>query len=137
VSGRVASKIETAPYAEVMAEAIVAYKIDVSYAVAMARAASAILFKRLTWACRTEIREASTEAVAACAQQPAFTCSSPSPCGTSATCRFSSGSMALLDLPAKPGKSLRPQPHTDGPTYDIEAAVKPLVALRDRPRRAA
>jgi len=135
--GRVASKIDTTPFADVMAEAMVAYKLDVSYAVAMAAQASQILRKREVWAVRTELRAASAEAVAACAEQPTFTCSSPSPCGTSATCRFSSGSMTLLDVPAKPGQSLRPQPHTDGPSFDVEAAVKPLVALREGPRRAA
>ena len=125
----------TMPYEALTAEALVAYKIDASYAVAMCAQASQILRKREVWSVRSELRAASAEAVAACSQQPAFTCSSPSPCGTSATCRFSSGQLALLDVPAKPGRATRPQPHESGPTYDIEAAVKPLVALRERPRR--
>lgn len=125
----------TGPYEALVAEALVAFKIDSSYATAMARAASAVLFKRLTWACRSELRAASAEAVAACRLLPEFLCASPGLCGTGPACRVATGDLALLDVPAMPGKSIRPQPHTGGPTFDIEAAVKPLVALRERPRR--
>lgn len=130
MGGRVLSRIDTAPFEDVMAEALTAYRLDVSYAVAMAAQASQILRKREVWAVRTELRAASVHAVMACSELPRFTCSSRSPCGTGAGCRVALPGLALLDVPAKPGKSIRPQPHESGPTYDIESAVKPLVALR-------
>ena len=119
----------TTPYEALRAEALLAYKIDVSYAVAMCAQATQILRKREVWSVRSELRAASAEAVAACRRLPEFT--SPSPCGTGAGCCVAAGDLVLLDVPAKAGKATRPQPHESGPTYDIESAVKPLLALRN------
>ncbi len=129
----------TEPFTDLLAEAMVAYTLDSSYAAAMCASATRILHKRVSWQARTDLRATSAAAVAECAKLPEFAnaCSNPSPCGVGAGCRFSTGELAVLQIEPKPGKSLRPQPHRDGPTYDVEAAVKELVTLREGPRRAA
>lgn len=124
-------QIDTTPFAGVMAEALIAYQLDSGLAVAMCNSAVAIKSKRLSWACRTELRNAEANAVAACRLLPTFTCTNPSPCGTGAGCRWSTGDLALLSVPTKPGKATRPQPHECGSTYDLESAVKALVAMRE------
>lgn len=129
-------QIDTTPFAGVMAEALIAYQLDSGLAVAMCNSAVAIKSKRLSWACRSELRKAEAEAVAACRLLPTFTCSSPSPCGTGG-CRWATGELALLSIPAKPGRGTRPQPHEFGPSYDVEHAVKALVAMREGSKKLA
>lgn len=121
--------IDTSKFEGVMAEAMKAYSLDPDLACQMARNASAILRKRLSWTCRSELRRAEAEAVAACRMQPTFTCTNPSPCGTGG-CRWATGDLALLDLPEVPGKSQRPQPRDGHATFDVEQALKPLLELR-------
>lgn len=125
-------EINTEPYAEVMRQALAAYVIDAGYAVEMCASASGIYRKRATWEARKAVRGAEAEALAQCSAATTFTCSSPSPCGTGRSCRFASGEVVLLEVPLKPGKSTRPQPHSSGEqTYDVENAVRALVAMRE------
>lgn len=138
MAGRPAPEPITEPFAELMAEAARAYLMDCSLAEAMASAAMRIHYKRDTWAARLELRNAAATAVATCARLPTFTCTSPSPCGVGRECRVAAGDLALLDVTSTtPGKELRPQPHSDGPTFSVESAVRRLAEMRAATRRIA
>jgi hypothetical protein len=121
--------IDTQPFSGVMAEALTAYAQDPAYAVAMTKQASTIQNKRDVWAIRTELRRAEETARTACAaSSESFTCKVTSPCGTG-NCRFATGDLRRLDIPATPGRTERPDGRHASP-YSIEAAVQPLRMLR-------
>ncbi len=110
----------------VVEAALGAFTADVSYAVAMARAAVVIGRKRAVWAARKELRLAQAQAAAECERTAAFHCHATSACGTG-DCKFATGEHAQLAVPAPDGPARRPQhPHTG---YSLDAAV---AALADR-----
>ena len=131
------SDIDCTPFAAVIAEADAAYRLDADLSCQMANAACRVLGKRASWTARKDLRAASAAAVAECTELPEFTCTARGVCGTGPTCKFATGDLVQLDIETQPGKDTRPQPHTDGPSFDVESGVKPLVALRTSPRRAA
>lgn len=112
-----------------IAAACAAFATDVSYAVAMARAAVTITRKRDLWLARKELREAEVKARTRCADTGAFDCHAHDPCGTG-DCKFAEGHLAALDIPTVLAAATeRPQTHCTGP-YNIDNAVEPLLALR-------
>lgn len=115
-------------FAADVSAAIAAFAVDVSYAVAMARAAVTITRKRAVWQARRDALDAEAAAREHCADAEPFTCHTISPCGTG-DCKYAGGEMTLLDLDAAHGPGVRPQ-HRNAGSYNIEAAVLPLVALR-------
>lgn len=130
-----AKHIETMPFHELMAEALVAYARDPEYAILMAKAATQIRRKRVVWTIRTAVRQAETAAVTACSKVTPFTCTNPSPCGSGPGCRYAAGELALLEVDSRPGKSTRPQTHSHGTSYDTEVAVHELVRQHEASRQ--
>lgn len=107
--------------------ALAAFATDVSYAVAMAGAATAIDRKRRVWQARKELRAAEAAAHTECAGTEAFTCHAVSACGTG-DCKFAHGEYGRLVTGARTGPSRRAQaPHE---YYSIEDAVDALVQRR-------
>lgn len=127
--------IDTSKFEGVMAEAMKAYSLDPDLACQMARNASAILRKRAVWNLRTRLRDESAAAVVACAKEPAFLCENSSACGVGPLCKFSSETLALIQVGPKPGKGTRPQPHADGPSYDTEYSLAELVRQHEASRQ--
>lgn len=114
-------------FADVVAAALTAFACDASYAVAIARAATAIHEKRDMASARRELRAAEALAQAECSQV-SFPCHAVGPCGA-ADCKFAPGDLSQLTVTALPGQSRRPQASSRG-DYSIESAVAPLVELR-------
>lgn len=114
-----------------VAEALGAFGMDVSYAVAVVSAAVNIRRKREIWQHRLDLRKAEQTARAQCQAGPDFICKTESPCGTG-TCRFASRELRDLRVPECGGATDRPQLLATGGKYSIEAAVYPLSDLRDR-----
>ncbi len=108
--------------------ALRAFAADVSYAAQMARSAVTITRKRAVWQARKDARAAEHAAHTECSAAAPFTCTAVSPCGTG-DCKYAHGEMTMLDIPAQPGPTSRPQADNTG-RYTIEAAVTPLVQLR-------
>lgn len=123
---RAPEPIDVTPFREHIAEALAAFATDVSYAVAMARAAVIIVKKRQVWQARKELRAAEAQAHAEC-RQATFDCHAVSPCGAG-DCKFAQGEYAALDV-AAPGTAVRPQQRSIG-GYSLEPAVAALVARR-------
>ncbi len=113
-------------FAAVVEQALAAFTVDVSYAVAMARAAVVISTKRRVWSARRELREAEARAHAECVATGPFDCHAQSPCGVG-DCKFARGEHAAITAPAAPGTTVRPQ--RGAGTYSLEPAV---TALADR-----
>lgn len=107
--------------------ALAAFATDVSYAVAMASAATAIDRKRRVWQARKELRAAEAAAHTECATTEPFTCHAVSACGTG-DCKFAHGDYGRLVRGARGGPSRRPQAPHD--YYSIEDAVDALVERR-------
>ncbi len=115
----------------VVDRALAAFATDVSYAVAMASAATAIDRKRRVWQARKEVRAAQAVAHAECESTEPFTCHAVSACGTG-DCKFAHGEHGRLLRVARAGTARRPQaPHE---LYSIEDAVDALVERRARSR---
>ena len=106
-----------------------AFGNDVSYAVAIARAAVTITRKRAIWSARRELRAAHTDARVECAATAAFTCTALAACGVG-DCKFARGDLARLTVAATVGPHHRPQAHSIGGDYSLEEAVNALAALR-------
>jgi hypothetical protein len=123
-----AAPVDTACFADALNAAYLAFSGDVSYAVAMARAAVTIVRKRAVWQARRDTRQAEATARVLCESAGSFHCSVEDPCGTGG-CKFAVGEMALVQVPECAGPTRRPQQRSRG-TYSIEAAVKPLIDLR-------
>lgn len=117
---------DPAVFAAAVDTALAAFGTDVSYAVAMARAAVVIGRKRRVWQARKDLREAEARAHAECAATGPFDCHAESPCGTG-DCKFATGEHAALAVTA-PGPTVRPQA-SNRRTYSLEPAV---AALADR-----
>lgn len=115
------------PYSDLLASAYRAFSSDVSYAVAIAKQASALQKKRAVWSLRMELRAAEKQARAQCAASAPFSCKVQSPCGTG-DCLFSSGDLSKLVVPLTEIDIDKPH---GGTAYNIEAAVGPLRALRE------
>lgn len=137
---------DVTPFEPVMAQALLAYSIDPSYAIAMATKAVTVLAKQATWKARLAMREAEATAREECAAAGTFTCAATAPCGSTTQCRFSRDEfreLVVTDQPLGPmrgGKVVaRPQPGPDGaPTaYNLEAAVLVLRDQREGPVRPA
>lgn len=109
-------------------EAVAAFATDVSYAVAIARAAVTIIRKRAIWQARREIRAAEALAHAECKNTPAFECHAESACGTG-DCKFARGELAQLRVPAGAGTTTRPQQRSIG-AYRIDDAATALANRR-------
>lgn len=122
------------PFTGLMAQGLLGYRQDPSYAIAMATTAVTIHAKRATWAARLAVREAEAIARAQCEAVDPVVCTSapPTPCGVGAACVFSTGELRDLEVPDVPlgsqrgGKLVqRPQPGPDGghASYNSESAV--------------
>jgi hypothetical protein len=123
---------EIVPSSELMAlteRAIAAFGEDLDYAVAMVKVARNTLAKRTVWSLRVELRNAAMDAMRQCAETPAFTCGSDTPCGTGLYCRWSSGDLVYLKTPVVPGPHSRPQ-QSATPTFSVEPSVRELRELR-------
>lgn len=107
--------------------ALAAFARDVSYAVAMAQAATSISHKRAVWAARRELRAAEAQARAECEQVSTFHCHAEAPCGVGG-CKFANAELSRLDVAAAPGPTRRPQPSDT--SYTLESAVGVLAAQR-------
>jgi hypothetical protein len=119
-----------ATYGAMLEEAISAYRKDPSYGIAMARSAVTIQSKRKLWAARTELKSAETAAHQACSADPdPFVCDVTGPCGTG-RCPYASFELSRLDLPSRPGPRSRPRKSLY-PLYDLEAATRPWIELRE------
>ena len=114
-------------FASLLEEANRAYRIDVSYAIAICGAARSIESKRDVWKLRLELRAASKSAQLQCRKVPQFRCDNLSPCGLG-NCKFAQGEMALLHIQS-PGHTMRPQLDSQ-PSYGLEGAVDSLRQLR-------
>ncbi len=104
--------------------ALAAFGTDVSYAVAIARAADVIVAKRRAWVARRTLVAAEATARAECAEV-SFECHAMSPCGTG-DCKFARGDLAALVAPAA-GPVSRPQAVSTG-GYDLQPAITALAA---------
>jgi hypothetical protein len=138
--GRRPKQIDTSSFEAVMAEALLAYSVDVGYAVSMMNSANQIQRKRNTWQVRSELRRAEADARAACESSQITACVVTEPCSTG-SCPFSQGDLAdLVGVPSLPtssstSRATRPVPrpeHVPGHVYSIEAALQPLIELRTR-----
>lgn len=107
--------------------ALAAFAQDVSYAVAMARAAVTITRKREILTARRELRAAEARARAECEVTQPFTCHAISACGTG-DCKFAEGEHAQLLRAAPGGSASRPQHPYEG--YSLDEAVAALVDRR-------
>lgn len=114
-------------FASLLAEADRAYRLDVSYAIAVCGAARSIESKREVWKLRLELRSASKTAQLQCRKVTQFKCDNTSPCGLG-DCKFAQGEMALLHIQS-PGHTMRPQVDSQ-PSYGLEGAVESLRQLR-------
>ncbi|KQX68820.1 hypothetical protein [Angustibacter sp. Root456] len=125
--------VDPAVYADVMAAALVAYRVDVGYAVAMASRASVIIRKRLVYEVRAQIREAVTGAIQECSCRPQFRCDVPEACGLG-SCPFASPDFADVTTPAtsvsaKSGKTFhRPQPGLGPRSFGVEPLIRETAA---------
>lgn len=136
--------IDTAPFEPLVAEFLQAAQLDVSYAVAIASSAVQIEAKRARWAARSELRAAAREAISACSQLPEFLCEVTEACGTGVSCPFAQPEHAEplrgvhCDQPSRhrSGSVDRPQPHVNGPRFDLEPAIARLVELQEGSRGA-
>lgn len=115
-------------FASLIAEADRAYRMDVSYAIAVCGSARSIESKREVWKLRLELRVASKQAQLQCRKVAQFKCDNLSPCGLG-NCKFAEGEMALLHIQS-PGHTMRPQVDSQ-PSYGLEGAVESLRQLRD------
>jgi hypothetical protein len=104
---------------------------DERYAAAIARDAVTIRQRAHAAGIRSSVRSAVARAVAACnARRGQFTCSEPSACGTG-SCRFAAAPYAALDVPAPPGRVIRPFNHASrGEGFSADAAADQLVQAR-------
>lgn len=137
--GRPAKVIDTSPFEAVMAEALVAYTLDVGLCELMMINAVQIQGKRLAWKIRKELRQADERARAECEAAGPRTCVVTEPCGCG-PCPYARGDHAdLVGVPSLPAKTsstnrtARPQPrpeHVPGHIYSVEAALLPLIELR-------
>lgn len=128
-AGKRRRSADVARFADEVAAAYAAFTVDVSYAVAMARAATTIARKRRVWQARRDAKTAEVTAHHLCRSAGAFQCAAISPCGTE-DCKFAAGEMAVLTgLGDCAGITARPQPSNRN-LYTIEAAVAPLASLR-------
>jgi Tfp pilus assembly protein PilX len=128
---RPAHPVDARLFADQVHDALLAFAEDVTYAVAMARAAAVIIHKRAMWAARAQLREAEARAHTLCATTAAFECHATSACGTG-DCKFAVGEHAALTVAAPDGDHTRPQVQNTG-NYSLDAAVAALAARR-RPR---
>lgn len=121
-------------YEDTVAEAIDAFAIDPSYAVAVMRSANSTANKRLTFEIRNDLEKAEAEAHKKCESSTPFFCRAKSPCGTG-DCAFAQGEMAQARVKDSRGLSFRPQLHSLG-SYSLEDVVIPLRDLRIRKERS-
>jgi hypothetical protein len=91
--------IDTTEFTNVVADADAAYRIDASYATAMAARGATIQLKRQTWAIRLELRDAAAQAKEQCQRAEPFTCDVTTPCGTG-LCRFAPPGLSVLTVKA-------------------------------------
>lgn len=120
--------IDMRPYLKLLREADESFRTDVSYAVAISKAARTISWKRELWKLRLELRQASDKAQTKCANEKPFKCDNLSPCGVG-DCKFAEGDLIFLDVPNCPGNTKRPQKDSKG-LFGLESAVEPLRDLR-------
>jgi hypothetical protein len=122
--------IDLAPFQSILDEADRCFRLDVSYAVAVSKAARTIASKRVLWKLRLELREASDVAQAKCGREKPFNCATLDPCGVG-TCKFAQGDLASLTVPDCAGDTERPQTSSKG-DFSLEAAAEPLRQLREQ-----
>jgi len=115
-------------FAPVLAAARAAFAADCGYAAAMAAAAVEAGRREHAAALRAQLSTAARRAVSACAARTGeFTCTSAAACGTG-SCRFASGVLAGLDVPAPPGRLARPVNHAVREGFALTAAAGQLAA---------
>jgi hypothetical protein len=101
---------------------------DERYAAAIARDAVAVRERVHLAGIRSSVRAAVTRAVAACsARAGEFTCAETGACGTG-TCRFSQPPYRALDVPAGPGRMIRPRNHEQAGAGFSEAQAAAQLA---------
>jgi hypothetical protein len=118
--------VDVSKYEPLLAEALRAYALDESYAVAVSRQAITVQNKRRVWQARLELRAAEASARQQCVTSDARVCAVGSPCGTG-ECPFAASEMASLLCEARSGKTTRPIPSAYD-HYTIESAVRPFLA---------
>ena len=118
-----------------------AFAADAGYAAAMARAAVDVAGREHLSSLRLLLAQGSHRAVSACeARRGQFTCTETAACGTGG-CRFASGALSQLTVPAGPGRMPRPGNHASLPARTrgfglgpalaaLEAAVPHVVGVR-------
>lgn len=128
---RAADAMTTAPLVAAMGladEAYQAMSTDVSYVLAMVKAAVGIMARQHQWRLRSELRQAQQLAMAQCTGQDGqFSCDSSTACGTGA-CRFASGTYLQVSTPAGPGRTPRPVNHGGG-AFSSDSALADLERL--------
>jgi hypothetical protein len=121
-------------YEPLMAEALTAYAVDPTYAVAMAAKASKIKRKRVIWQARMEIRESEAEARTECAASGPALCPvrTAEPCGTG-SCPFAPSELSgLVPTATRSGSTatrVRPGPDGQHATYNRDAVTHVLAGL--------
>lgn len=128
---RAAEAMRDAPLIAAMplaAEAYEAMRDDVSYVMAMAKMAVAVMGRQHTWRARSELRAAQQEAMAQCGKQE-FSCENKTACGTG-DCRFACGIYKLVSTPAGSGKTARPANHADGGSFSSDSALADLERMQ-------
>lgn len=134
--GRKAQVIDCAAFADIMAEAMIAYRLDPELMIKMAASGRRIGLKRLQWKARLDLREAESAARASCAASELTSCERVSPCATG-SCPWAPPEFAHIDVAPVPvgrvirTRAQRPQPRVGpGFEYTIEAAVQVLIEER-------
>jgi Tfp pilus assembly protein PilX len=113
--------VEVSGFHDTVTRAMHAFSSDVSYAVAMARAATAIRRKRALWHARRALKDAEADARAQCADTEPFDCHATAPCGVG-DCKFAHDDLASMTGVAADGPHHRPQAVAAGP-YSLDRAV--------------
>jgi len=122
---RASREVDTSRFESLMEEALRAYGVDESYAVAMARQAITVQNKRRVWQARLELRQAEASARSQCQDSDARFCAVNAPCGTG-ECPFASAELREIVTDSRAGKTTRPIPALYD-QYTIESAVRPFL----------
>lgn len=128
-------KFDGAKFEPLIAEALQAFRTDVSYAVEMANTAHNILLKRAIWAARMRIREAEASARSECEASGPAICPvlGGEPCGGSADCPYSPPDLRGLPISVSYGTTtdVRVRPGLDGhhATYLRDSITRSLAAV--------
>lgn len=123
----ICAELEEARAAELSSWAT-ALATDERYAAAIARDAVVLRQRAHAAGIRSSVRAAVSRAVAACnARRGEFTCSEATACGTG-TCRFAQLAYAGLDVPAGPGRLIRPHNHAEAGAGFSEASAAAQLA---------